>query len=324
MKKLLLGDQTLRILTGHRARSFSLVLLLFSSVFALLFNTLRSTSLVTLESPAVSSLSSLPVSVPQPAEPKRRPFLSSAVSCPEQSIGSLRKLNVLKSQDGEDIHLLQTFFNGLCNGTYVEMGALNGLRFSNTYVFHKAMGWKGVMVELGPGNYKGLLQNRPNELANVNAAVCKDRRKLHYYEKGAVGGIWEFSDPDFRKLWWKGVKLEHTQEVECKPLDEIFTETVGDHFYFDFFSLDIEGAEVEALRSIDFNKHRFGVIFVEGGSRVLGLDHKKNAEVHRILVDNDYVYYHMTKMSTWFVHKDIQQHYGPNITVPKLWTIEEK
>ena len=33
-------------------------------------------------------------------------------------------------------------------------------------------------------------------------------------------------------------------------------------FYFDFFSLDIEGSEFEALQSLDFSKVGFGIILV--------------------------------------------------------------
>lgn len=253
--------------------------------------------------------------------PQRQPFASAAVECPERSIQDLRRLQILKSQDGEDIHLLETFFHGLCNGTYVEMGALNGKRFSNSYVFNKGFNWKGVLVELGPYNYKQLVVNRPNELAVVHAAVCGERRKIHYYEKGAVGGVWEFSEPKFRELWWN-VTIDKTKEIDCLPLDDLFTEHVGDHFYFDFFSLDIEGAELEALKSIDFDKHRFGVIFVEGESRVLG-PHAKNMQVRQLLEDNGYVYYHTTKKSLWFVHKDIRQFYGENVPVPRMWRMGE-
>jgi len=42
----------------------------------------------------------------------------------------------LRSQSKED-ELLLVFFNGLCNGSYIEMGALDGVTFSNSWVFNK-------------------------------------------------------------------------------------------------------------------------------------------------------------------------------------------
>mmetsp|Transcript_2673 Transcript_2673/g.4547 ORF Transcript_2673/g.4547 Transcript_2673/m.4547 type:complete len:187 (+) Transcript_2673:1-561(+) len=59
----------------------------------------------------------------------------------------------LKSQDHEDETLLDNFFGGLCSGTYLEMGGLDGVSFSNTHVFNKVLGWNGVLVELGPKNF---------------------------------------------------------------------------------------------------------------------------------------------------------------------------
>ena len=34
-----------------------------------------------------------------------------------------------KSQDGEDRYLVDTYFKGLCGGTYLELGALDGVDF---------------------------------------------------------------------------------------------------------------------------------------------------------------------------------------------------
>ena len=54
-----------------------------------------------------------------------------------------------KSQSGEDTMLLKWFSN-LCGGTYVELGALDGVRFSNSYLFHFTRDWKGVLIEIMP------------------------------------------------------------------------------------------------------------------------------------------------------------------------------
>ena len=78
--------------------------------------------------------------------------------------------SVCKSQSQEDEHLL-SFFGGFCGGTYVKLGALDGITFSNTYAFNKALGWKGVLIELSPTTFARLRANRPNELAVVNAVV---------------------------------------------------------------------------------------------------------------------------------------------------------
>jgi len=66
----------------------------------------------------------------------------------------------MNSQCGEDKLLLQ-WFDGLCNGTYLEMGALDGLQYSNSYVFNQKFDWRGVLIELDPSNFRKLQKNRP-------------------------------------------------------------------------------------------------------------------------------------------------------------------
>jgi FkbM family methyltransferase len=151
----------------------------------------------------------------------------------------------MTSQSKEDRHLL-SIFPGICNGTYIEMGALDGIQYSNTYVFHKALSWKGVLVEISPKNFARLQKNRPNELALVHAGVCKEEGTVHFMDMAsAVSGVWEFAPPPFRNYWWKGKTLEDTTPIRCVPLRAILAEQ-GPTFFADFFSLDVEGAELQA------------------------------------------------------------------------------
>ena len=55
-----------------------------------------------------------------------------------------------KSQRNEDEHLYTTFFPNMCNGTYLELGGLDGIRKSNTYLFNKGLHWKGILIEASP------------------------------------------------------------------------------------------------------------------------------------------------------------------------------
>ena len=50
-----------------------------------------------------------------------------------------------KSQSEEDKKLMQWFGN-LCEGSYIEMCALDGIQYSNSHVFNKALQWKGVLI----------------------------------------------------------------------------------------------------------------------------------------------------------------------------------
>lgn len=210
----------------------------------------------------------------------------------------------LKSQAKEDQKLLG-IFNGLCGGKYLEMGALDGVRFSNTYVFQQEFGWNGVLVEGSPENFQKLVENRPKEVANVHAAVCETEREVHFVDgHKATSGIWEFSSEAYRNQWWPDLKIEDIPPVSCLPLTKILDQKSGGYTFFDFYSLDIEGAELSALKSLDFNKYSFGVLFVEANKYF-----DKNDELKSFIISKGYRFVELYERSFWFVHKDFEQIY---------------
>ncbi|KAL3918344.1 MAG: hypothetical protein SGILL_004285, partial [Bacillariaceae sp.] len=227
--------------------------------------------------------------------------------CPKKDVGEMAK-NSSKSQSKEDQMLLQ-WFNGLCNGTYIEMGALDGLQFSNSYLFNKELEWSGVLIELSPRDYEKLKINRPNDMT-INAAVCDERKKIHYLTRkgrGAVEGIYEFMPESFRNQWWPGVSLETPSnsiaEIDCIPMSDILDESP--YNYFDFYSLDVEGAEYEVLKSIDFDKYAFGILFVEADEH----NPRKNLAIRTFLESKGYTYMMEHERSYWFVNQDFSKIY---------------
>jgi len=210
-------------------------------------------------------------------------FYTSAQLCPAVSMEKLAP--EFHSTQEEDETLLQ-YFNGICNGTYIEMGALDGVRSSNTFVFNKVFDWRGVLVELSPTTYKKLIKNRPNEIATVNAAVCAKERTVHWYQSkvGPLCGIWEFTTQSYRTRWWKDATFEDTVPVKCSPLQDILDKHAPYTSFFDVFSLDVEGAEYEALQSLDFEKVAFGMIVVENDNN----NPRKDLAVRGLLKANGY------------------------------------
>ena len=222
---------------------------------------------------------------------------TTAKMCPRKGPGSFRK-----SQEGEDA-LAWQWFNGLCGGRYLEMGAANGVVFSNTYALHHVLQWKGLLIEMSPVHYRELVNNRPDDIT-VNAAVCDEPRTLHYWfnaEKRFIGGVWEFTSPAFRGRYWQGVKLEDTTPVECAPMNQILDEKYRDedYHYFDFYSLDVEGAELMVLQSIDFSKTGFGIIVLEADNT----NERRNLAIRTFLESRGYLFLERQSRNDWFVNE---------------------
>jgi len=242
--------------------------------------------------------------------------VSHAVACP----GKMETLNasLYKAQFGEDKVLMQ-YFGHLCNGTYMEMGALDGVRFSNSHVFHFGLGWKGLLLEASPSLYKRLVKNRPNEAALVHAGVCAETADLHWVEADnrATGGFLEFATESHKKRFFTEENIKNAEIVHCQRLADILEEEMKEEYlFFDFYSLDIEGAEYATLQTLDFEKVSFGIIFVEAS----GNDVMRDMALQTLLESKGYRYMENVgqiefpiAQSKWFINKDWHNIYKDQI-----------
>ena len=82
--------------------------------------------------------------------------------------------------------------------TFVEMGALDGVSLSNTLFYEETLHWHGLLVEANPAAFRRLQCNCRAATA-VHAAVCSERRTVHYVlpKNEASGGIREFMVRNF-------------------------------------------------------------------------------------------------------------------------------
>ncbi len=65
----------------------------------------------------------------------------------------------------------------------------------------------------------------------------------------------------------------------------------------DLLSLDVEGGELEVLRTVDFSILRVGVLVVEAD----GHNESKNSEVRKILLSNKFTYHGAVGNNNWFL-----------------------
>ena len=183
-----------------------------------------------------------------------------------------------RSQSKEDEYAFREFFKGKQGGIYLEMGALDGVKFSNTIAFDKFLGWKGVLIEPDPDSFSRLKTNRPGN-ANFHAAICNECRQVNFArnKENAVGGIYEFMSDRFKRVWFPRGNT-NPYPIACLPLHEVLAHAGVAHV--NFWSLDVEGAELSVLVGIDWNVFSFDVLTMESNTKV-GKD-GKNVDEHTV------------------------------------------
>lgn len=165
------------------------------------------------------------------------------------------------------------------NRTFLEIGANNGVH-SNTRALEHCLGWRGLLIEGHPANFRTLRQTRPNSLT-LGSAACESHGFAQFYQNpGVTAGAPETMPSALRNRFHRGHVHHSTISVPCGPLSAWFQLLRFSHV--DYFSLDVEGAEALVLSTVDWSKFTVCVLIAEcrGG----GCKTSQDADLHRFLV----------------------------------------
>jgi hypothetical protein len=98
------------------------------------------------------------------------------------------------SQAGQDKWVVE-FFKFKENGFFLDIGAYDGIEYSNSYYLEKNLNWNGICIEANPTIYKKLISNRNCECLNV--AVTDYSGKANFISDGLTGRINDFSSSTY-------------------------------------------------------------------------------------------------------------------------------
>lgn len=175
-----------------------------------------------------------------------------------------------KSQHHQD-EFIVNYFKGKNNGTFVDIGAHDGITLSNTYVLEKEYNWTGLCFEPMEHEFKKLIECRTAKCYNCaiyNTNGTEKFTMLEYdgYPDMLSGIAKDMSIVHMGHVLSEGNRMGAKRKiinVQTRILNEILEE--NKMYEIDFLSLDVEGAELKILQSIDFKKFHFKVIIYENG-----------------------------------------------------------
>jgi len=159
------------------------------------------------------------------------------------------------------------------NGFFIEAGANDGLRQSNTLYYERFRGWRGLLVEAVPELAEQCRRNRPKSRVENCALVAADHKgasigmtycNLMSQVDGARG-----SAEEDRRCLDIGVRNEpvtrYRLDAPARTLTSLLDQVRPPQI--DFFSLDVEGYELSALRGLDMARYRPTYLMVEANAR---------------------------------------------------------
>lgn len=213
------------------------------------------------------------------------------------------------AQHGEDT-LLWQIFGGRRRGYYIEVGAYDGVTFSNTYLLEQR-GWQGILVEPSPEMAARCRAARPRSRVIEAACGGAGARRIAPFTVAAGVDTLSYLSADtdhVERCRREGARLRQV-DVLVLPLDEIIHEVAracspgrgprapnGD-WAIDVVSIDVEGSELEVLQGFDLARHHPRVVVVEN-------DRPSGAAVAPYMRDHGYLLFHRQVINEFYAPAD--------------------
>jgi FkbM family methyltransferase len=170
---------------------------------------------------------------------------------------------------------LLTHIQPQTGGFFVELGANDGVRQSNTYKLQKSFGWTGLLIEPSPRQFLKCLENR--SFGKVPAIKCAACVPFDYTDKfvemeeadlmAVSKGLYLSDDraiahAELGQQFLPDDRLRHQYGALARTLTSLLDE-VNAPAIFDLLSLDVEGNEISVLQGLDFKRYTPQWILVE-------------------------------------------------------------
>lgn len=204
-----------------------------------------------------------------------------------------------KSQYRQDYWVSEIVFPTKRNGTFLDVGAHDGVWLSNTHFLEQERGWGGLLIEADPRCFARLEKNRSSKAVQVCLDACDGY--VQFYIPNATDGLGGIAaqDTDSRPERLQARRAAgQTFEIR-KMIARTLTSVLDESelpTHIDYMSIDIEGAELRAFKGLDLNKYSFGALTIE----------RPNSELRKMLSKHGYRNLGQLVHDSLFVHADLE------------------
>ena len=209
------------------------------------------------------------------------------------------------SQAGEDkiIEFILSYLGEKNIGlSYLDIGCNDYKNLSNSYALYKK-GVRGVLIDANPIYIDEIKMYRPEDIVLNCGIGAKNSEKMKFYILNTPG-LDSFDLESIKEAQRQTPWIEIVDEIEVPvyTLDEIYEK------YFasvpTIVSLDVEGLEMDILKSTNFEKYRPYIFIIETIEyrEKISVTNKRN-DIIDFMQKNDYAEYAFTGVNSIFIDK---------------------
>ena len=205
------------------------------------------------------------------------------------------------SQGGEDM-ILRRLFEKQKTGFYVDVGAHHPKRFSNTFFFYKK-GWNGINIDAMPNSMSLFNKIRPRDI-NLEIPLSDKKQKLKYYMFNETALNCFSKELAEKRNGKDDYKIISEKEMETSTLEDILEKHLPYGQEIDFLSIDVEGLDLQVLKSNNWRRFRPKFVLVE----ILGssINDVTNSQEYKYLAGFEYEFFAKAINTVIFRRKDIK------------------
>jgi len=201
------------------------------------------------------------------------------------------------AQFGEDIILKGFLLKNISDGFFVDVGCYHPRKYNNTYKLYKK-GWRGINIDLDELKIQAFKMLRPED-CNVLAAVSDKEGTVKVYDFDFFSVIstvnQEVAQKSENEIKWE-------KEIKTQTLSSIIDSSRFARRQIDVLSVDVEGHDLNVLKSLDFEKYQPKIILIE--SHLMNIDLIINSDLYLFLEEKEYHFINWVGLTLFFVHPD--------------------
>lgn len=171
-------------------------------------------------------------------------------------------------------------------GFYVDIGAFAPIQHSNTYWFYRR-GWRGINVDATPGSMRIFRWVRRRDI-NLELAVSGRAGEITYYCWGVPNVMNTTSKETAEQVVKQGGEQPEKLTIQARTLEHILDEHLPKNQTIDFLSTDVEGHNLEVMKSNNWDKYKPRLVLVEADENYSNLEEITNSELSLFLKGKRY------------------------------------
>lgn len=146
-------------------------------------------------------------------------------------------------------------------GFYLDIGAYHPYKDSITKFLYD-LEWKGICVDMNQASIDLFAEERPKDIAVCCAVSDEVGEITGFFQPGAISVV-NTCDPNVAKKQASRGNIPEEKIVIAKTANQLMKELAPNVSKIDFLNIDVEGLELNVLKSLDFSAFKPSVVALE-------------------------------------------------------------